>query len=217
MFRFTCAFAIAAVLTAPAVLAADLPVQLPSHKLVKLVKKTKAVADKELPHDSQAKPTRLQAAATPKADAASTQTAKDGSANLSWTLDTLIANADGGKDEGSASMIGSLAVAKSVRNLGPQLTIELIGHIVKTSDSSVRIDIQIGDVKHSVVWKNDEVKSGQFKIFLDEKMPAGGMPGRLAASALAMVTKQGDGRAAMVSLEKINLHLGKYRVAGVEE
>jgi len=220
MFRFLSACALSVMFVTSVAQAADLPMQLPKHVHAKIIKKKVKVATAKVAAPAKHVATvvaPLKASApTPDAKVAAVP-AKIDSVNLSWTLDPLVANADGGKNEGSASVIGNLILDKAGQKFGPLMTIELVGHIVKTPESVVRIDIQIGTIKRTVTWNADEVKSGTFKIVLDEKLPVGMLPQTLPASALAFVIKKGDGRAAMVSLEKINLHMSKLRIAGGEE
>ena len=218
MLRFFSACALSAVSTVSSVSAADMPMFLPKHVHAKPFKvefkHTKAAA--VLPDDPLSA-AAVKLAIAPKPSQTLANLAPLGSdMNLSWMLDTLVANADGGKNEGSASVTGNLVIHKPKAKLGSALTIELIGHIIKTPQSEVRLDVQIGPVKRTVVWKSDEVKSGIFKIILDEKMPLADMAGTLPASVLAFVTKHGDGAAAMISLEKVNLHLGKVNLADVD-
>lgn len=229
MLRFFSACALSVVFTVSSVNAADLPMFLPKDVHGKAFKvaikhaKTAAI----LPDDPLSSAANPVLAATAPVIAPNTIAAQPdqpvanvapvgSDMKLSWTLDTLVANADGGKNEGSASVTGNLVIHKPRIKFGSALTIELIGHIIKTPQSEVRLDVQIGPVKRTVVWNSDEVKSGIFKIILDEKMPAADMGGNLPASVLAFVTKHGDGAAAMISLEKVNLHLGKVNLADVD-
>lgn len=229
MLRFFSACALSVVFTVSSVNAADLPMFLPKDVHGKAFKvaikhaKTAAI----LPDDPLSTAAKPVLAATAPVIAPNTIAAQPdqpvanvapvgSDMKLSWTLDTLVANADGGKNEGSASVTGNLVIHKPRIKFGSALTIELIGHIIKTPQSEVRLDVQIGPVKRTVVWNSDEVKSGIFKIILDEKMPAADMAGNLPASVLAFVTKHGDGAAAMISLEKVNLHLGKVNLADVD-
>ena len=132
---------------------------------------------------------------------------------LPWVLDPLVALADGGKREGSASVEGNLVTDKARSEIGPEVAIELTGHVVKTAQSTIRLDIHIGSIARTVLWKADEIKSGRFKVTLNDKMAAGPMPSYFPASALAFVTQEGDGHVAMVSLEKIVFRIGKLHLA----
>ena len=229
MLRFFSACTLSVVFTVSSVNAADLPVFLPKDVHGKAFKvaikhaKTAAI----LPDDPLSTAANPVLAATAPVIAPNTIVAQPdqpianvepvgSDMKLSWTLDTLVANADGGKNEGSASVTGNLVIHKPKAKFGSALTIELIGHIIKTPQSEVRLDVQIGPVKRTVLWNSDEVESGIFKIILDEKMPVADMAGTLPASVLAFVTKHGDGAAAMISLEKVNLHLGKVNLADVD-
>jgi hypothetical protein len=132
---------------------------------------------------------------------------------LSWVLDPLSANADGIKREGSASVEGNLVVLEPGYVTSPYMVIELSGHIIKTTDTTARIDIKIAGKSHSVTWPLDDVKSGKFTIKLDAPMAEGKLPAYLPVSAIAFVTNAKKAGAAMVSLEKITIRLGKVRLS----
>ena len=132
---------------------------------------------------------------------------------LPWIFDPLVALVDGGKREGSSSVSGNLATNKAGSQFGPEVAIELAGHIVKTAQSTIRLDVQIGSIYRTVLWNDDDVKSGTFKITLNETTPVGSMPDYFPVSALAFVTQVGEGHVAMISLEKIVFRLGKFRLA----
>jgi hypothetical protein len=136
------------------------------------------------------------------------------SANLSWVLDPLVANADGGKNEGSASVSGNIIVDTPGTSCDPEMIVDLEGHIVKTVNSTARLDIHVGKIHRSVVWNSDDVKSGTFNITLKEKVEACVLGDYIPASALAFVTKEGDGHAAMVSLEKITVRHSVSDIVG---
>ncbi len=137
--------------------------------------------------------------------------------NLSWVLDPLSANADGKKKEGSASVEGNLVVLETGYVTKPYMVIELEGHIVKTAESTVRIDIKISGKNHSVTWPLDDVKSGKFKVKLDAPMVEGKLPAYIPVSAIALVTNDNKkGGAAMVSLEKITIRVGKVNVSDAQ-
>ena len=133
--------------------------------------------------------------------------------DMAWVLDPLVANADGGKKEDSASVEGNLVVPEPGYVTAPYMVIELNGHIVKTTETTVRIDIQIGGKNHTVTWPADDVKTGKFDISLNADIPEGKLPGYFPVSAIAFVTNAKKGGAAMVSLQKINIRVGKVRVA----
>jgi hypothetical protein len=128
---------------------------------------------------------------------------------LSWFLDTVVANVDGPKREDSASMEGNLIVAKPGVVTSPYMVIELSGHIVKTPATTVRVDIRIGSVQKSVNWPTDDMKSGRFSVTLDAPMKAGALPGYFPVSVVALVWRDGKQGTAMVSLEKVRVRLGK--------
>ena len=127
---------------------------------------------------------------------------------LPWTLDPLVATADGGKREGSSGVERNLVTNRPGTNFGSEIIIELTGHVIKTAQATVRLDIHIGSLQKSVLWAADDIKSGVFKITLNEKLEAGPMPSYFPASALAFVTQSGDGHVAMVSLEKVVFKMG---------
>jgi hypothetical protein len=135
---------------------------------------------------------------------------------VSWVLDPLVANADGGKTEGSASASVKIVVGNPGAPYGPEMVIVLDGHVIKTARSTVRLDIQIGSIRRSVVWNDGEIKAGKFKISLNEIVPAGVLPDSIDASAIAFVTKEGEGHVAMVSLEKVVLKRGTSPVIGAQ-
>jgi hypothetical protein len=137
--------------------------------------------------------------------------------NLSWVLDPLSANADGKKKEGSASVEGNLVVLETGYVTQPYMVIELEGHIVKSAESTVRIDIKIAGKNNSVTWPLDDVKSGKFKVKLDAPMVEGKLPAYIPVSAIALVTNANKkGGAAMVSLEKITIRVGKVTVSDAQ-
>ena len=137
-----------------------------------------------------------------------------GEINLIWTLDPLVANSDGAKHEDSASEETNLVVTEPGTVSQPYMIIELTGHVVKTMRTTARIDIQIGKTHRIVSWKSDDIQSGKFRILLNEAMPEGQLPDYIPVSALAFVTKEGKEGAAMVSLEKVVVRVGKVRLAG---
>jgi hypothetical protein len=136
--------------------------------------------------------------------------------NLSWVLGPMVANADGGKRESSASATANIVVDRPGDSFGPEMVIELEGHVVKTAQATVRVDIHIGSMKKTLEWKADEIKAGIFKITFNEIIPPGVLPKLIPVSALAFVTQTGDGHAAMVSLEKIMLHFSGPQVVGTK-
>jgi hypothetical protein len=203
----------------PAV-AADLPLSngtdhikrvkttVPGKKLLKTKRKVAAV-----PRPAKLKVAKLAATETTKPDAApqpdKINRNPDQELELSWFLDSLVANADGPKGEGSASLEGNLIIAEPGVITSPYMVIELSGHIIKTPATTVRLDIQIGSVQKTVSWASDEVKSGRFSVTLNAPMRAGQLPGYFPVSALAFVTREGKQGAAMVSLEKVQVRVGK--------
>jgi hypothetical protein len=138
---------------------------------------------------------------------------KDDILNMLWVLNPLVATSDGAKNEGSASETANLIVTESDFVAEPEMVIELSGHIVKTVGTTARIDVKIGKNYRTVAWTSDDIQAGKFNISLTEKMPGGQLPAYFPVSALAFVTKPGKDGAAMVSLEKVVLRIGKLRVA----
>ena len=145
-----------------------------------------------------------------------TPLAPQATSTLSWVLGPMTTNADGGKREGSASATANIIVDKPGTVFGPDMIIELEGHVVKTTEATVRLDIQVGDTKKTVSWNADQTKSGIFKITLNEKVPAGVLPALIPVSALAFVTQTGRGHVAMVSLEKIILRFASAQIVGTK-
>jgi hypothetical protein len=136
--------------------------------------------------------------------------------DLSWVLDPLVANADGGKKEDSAAIQGNLVVPEPGYISAPYMQIELNGHIVKTADTTVRLDIKIDGKNHTTSWPTDDIQAGKFKITLNAEMSEGKLPAYFPVSAIAFVTNSSKRGAAMVSLEKINIRVGKVRVAATQ-
>lgn len=134
-----------------------------------------------------------------------------GELDMAWILDPLVAHADGPKREGSASIAGNLVVVEPGYVTSPYMVIELNGHIIKTPQTTVRIDVQIGKTTRSVSWKSDDVQAGRFNVELTAPMQAGKLPGYFPVSAIAFVTREAKGGAAMVSLEKIRVRVGKVK------
>jgi hypothetical protein len=133
--------------------------------------------------------------------------------NLTWVLDPLVANSDGAKREDSASVEANLVVTEPGDTLPSSMVIELTGHIIKTVDTSVRLDIRVGGLRRVVNWKADDVHSGRFHISLNGPTTGEKLPDYLPVSALAFVTKEGKEGAAMVSLDKIVVRLGNMNLA----
>ncbi len=136
--------------------------------------------------------------------------------DLSWVLDPLVANADGGKKEDSAAIQGNMVVPEPGYISAPYMQIELNGHIVKTADTTVRLDIKIDGKNHTTSWAADDIQAGKFKITLNAEMAEGNLPAYFPVSAIAFVTNSSKRGAAMVSLEKINIRVGKVSVAATQ-
>ena len=128
--------------------------------------------------------------------------------DLSMELDSFSANADGDKNEGSASTQGQMIVAQPIDLRLPSLTITVSGHVVKTLDSTARLDLKAGPISHSFFWGPQDVNSGQFELSFSEVMPKGKVPSVFPVSALAFVTKTTPGSVVLISVEKIHVKLG---------
>ena len=216
MFRVQSAFLVCFLCTAGLSFAADFPTNIvsvaPSHHK-KTVVKTKKALLKPQQVNSPPVVTKVQVAKAPASVVDKpTPISPKAVSNLSWVLGPMTANADGGKHEASNSATANIVVDKPGTSFGPEMTIELNGHVVKTIQSTVRIDVQIGEMRKSVVWHADEIKSGIFKITINEKVAAGVLPALIPVSAIAFVTQAGEGHAAMVSLEKIVLRFANSQV-----
>ncbi len=128
--------------------------------------------------------------------------------DLSMELDSFAANADGDKYEGSASTQGQMIIAQPNFIQLPNLTITVSGHIVKTLDSTARLDVQAGPISHNFMWGAQDVKSGQFELTYNEVMPKGKVPAIFSVSALAFVSKSTPDAVVLISVEKIHVKLG---------
>lgn len=137
--------------------------------------------------------------------------------NLVWVLGPLIANSDGAKREDSASVEANLVVTDAGRASQSDMIIELTGHVVKTTRTTARIDIRIGNSNRTISWDSDDVLSGKFQISLNQPMSTGQLPDYFPVSALAFVTKDGKEGAAMVSLEKVVVRMGKIQLTGAKK
>jgi hypothetical protein len=136
--------------------------------------------------------------------------------NLSMTLPSLTANADGSRNQASASMEGEMIVVKPGDVPLPRMVIELSGHIIKTVNSTARIDVTIGPSSRSFTWAAKDVASGRFTLLMDGQVPGGKVPSSLPVSAIAMVTKDPGSGAVWVSLEEIKVKLTKFDVADAQ-
>ncbi len=132
---------------------------------------------------------------------------------MSWVLDPLVAHADGGKREGSASAKANLVVTEPGFSSASYMTIELNGHVVKTAHTTARIDVRIGGRSHTIEWPADDVQSGRFNRTFKATLPEGKLPPYFPVSAIAFVTRERDGGAVLVTLEKIVVHVGSLVLA----
>jgi hypothetical protein len=93
------------------------------------------------------------------------------------------------------------------------MTIELDGHVVKTAGTTARIDVRIGGRSHTVEWTADDIKSGRFKRTFKATLPEGKLPPYFPVSAIAFVTREREGGAVLVTLEKITVRVGDVVLA----
>jgi hypothetical protein len=217
MFRVLAAFGLCFLFTLSLSFAADLPIfvekkaliqskKIPLHRK-KLIAKPKSIVSQPVAAKS---PDTKEVASIAKL---ATPTAPTVTRDLIWVLGPMTANADGAKRESSSSSVANIVVDKPGAIISPDMIIELEGHVVKTMQSTVRLDIHVGDIKKSFNWNADEIKSGIFKITLNEKVSVGVLPALIPVSAIAFVTQTGEGHAAMVSLEKIMLRYSSPQIA----
>jgi hypothetical protein len=132
---------------------------------------------------------------------------------FSVKLDHLVANADGGKLEDSASMTGTFPVQQPHKIQLPSMTVVLSGLIVKGLGSTAKLNVKIGDVEKTVEWKADEAASKSFEITLDELVPNGELPVPLPVAAYAIVNTDSKAGPVLVSLETIDVKIGPVKVA----
>jgi hypothetical protein len=132
---------------------------------------------------------------------------------FSVKLDHLIANADGGKLEDSASMTGTFPVQQPQKIQLPSMTVVLSGLIVKGLGSTAKLNIKIGDIEQIVEWKADEAASKAFEITLDQVVPNGELPVPLPLAAYAIVNTDAKAGPVLVSLETIDVKIGPVKVA----
>lgn len=133
--------------------------------------------------------------------------------DLQWALDPLVATADNQKKEGSASAEANLIVLEPGSVSAPYMTIELSGHVVKTAQTTARIEVRVGGKRNTVSWNADDIKAGQFKVEFKSTMTEGELPRYFPVSAIAFVTNSGTTGAVMVSLETITVRVGKVLLA----
>jgi hypothetical protein len=135
---------------------------------------------------------------------------------MSWVLDPLMAHADGGKREGSASAEANLVVTEPGFASASYMTIELNGHIVKTARTTARVDVRIGSKTNTLEWTSDDVQSGRFNRTFKATLPEGKLPPYFPVSAIAFVTRERDGGAVLVTLEKIVVRVGNIVLADAQ-
>jgi hypothetical protein len=188
------------------------PIKKAPKKVVSKPAKAKVLAAKVPMKDVTEDPTAKTVAVKPKTSSQPQSEILD----LTWLLNPLVATSDGSKNEGSASQTTNLVVTESDFEAEPEMVIELSGHVVKTLGTTARIDIKIGKNHRTVAWTSDDIEAGKFSVTLTEKIPNGPLPAYLPVSALAFVTKPGKNGAAMVSLEKVIVRIGKLRLVTAE-
>jgi hypothetical protein len=132
---------------------------------------------------------------------------------LSMDISTLVANADGPKMEGSASLIGEMIVSQPGSVTLPEMHVTIAGHIVKTAPSVARIDLHIGAAKRSFVWETGEEKTGRFELTFSEPVADGIVPPVFPVSAIALVTREAKSSVVLVSVEKILVTIGSAQIA----
>jgi hypothetical protein len=139
--------------------------------------------------------------------------AGDNDLTLSMKIEKLVANADGVKTEASASMEGEFVVEQPRRITLNSMRIELTGHIVKTEGTTAQLTVNIGDIRKTLEWKADDVKSGIFNEVMNVTVPHGELPVPFPVSATATVTKPADRGAVLLTLEEIKVTVGPSKVA----
>jgi hypothetical protein len=133
--------------------------------------------------------------------------------SFSMKLDSLSANADGGKTEGAASMEGEFVVEQPRRLPMHSMRIELSGHIIKTEGTTANLVVKIGGVEKMVAWKADEVKSGVYTESVSAAVPDGLLPTPFPVTASVTVVRPKDKGAVLLSLESIKVTAAPSRVA----
>jgi hypothetical protein len=177
--------------------AADLPAYTPTHKAQKA--KTSKPLSRKI-----AKATEKKAAAKPRIAE---------SIQLSVAPKAFEANADGPKQEDSASLLRKLLVPKKSRGFRPEMSVTISGHIVKTRGSTARLDIAAGPAKHSQVWSAEDEKSGRFTYSFNQSLTPDDALDVVPLSAIAFVTKENKSSIVLVTIDKIEIMLGNARVA----
>ncbi len=152
----------------------------------------------------------MDSAAKPKDVATS---ASESELTLSMTLEKLIANADGGKTEDSASMEGEFVVGQPRTLRLNAMKVELLGHIVKTEGTSAQLTVKIGGMEKSFEWTAAEVKAGKFTEVMTVSIPSGELPVPFPVSATATVSRTKDQGAVLLTLDQIKVTIGPNRVA----
>jgi hypothetical protein len=132
---------------------------------------------------------------------------------FSVKLDHLVANADGGKLEDSASMTGTFPLQQPSNLQLPSITIVLSGLIVKGMGSTAKLNVKIGDTEKVVEWNASEAASKAFEITLEDIVPNGALPVPMPVSAYAIVNTDSKAGPVLVSLETIDVKIGQVKVA----
>jgi hypothetical protein len=195
----------------PVASAADLPfskIDNAPHRVKPAVKQKKKPAQASLPasaakQDVKAGEETQQAVIAPKPN----------EIELSWVLEPLVAHADGSKREGSDSDEANLVVTEPGSVTSSYMTVELYGHVVKTARTEARIDVRIGENRHTVEWGSDSVEAGRFSRIFRATLVAGKLPPYFPVSAIALVSRDNGGGAVLVTLEKITIRLGDVVLA----
>ncbi len=133
--------------------------------------------------------------------------------SLTMALDGLVAHADGGKTENASSFSGEFIIQQPHYITLPAVDIEIKGFIVKTAGSTATLDITVGNIKQQIAWKADEVVSGPFTRTFTAPVAAGQLPAPFPVAATAIVNNNGNSGAILVSLESIDVKIGRVRLA----
>jgi hypothetical protein len=133
--------------------------------------------------------------------------------SVAMTLDTLVANADGAKTEDSSSFSGEFLIQQPHYVTLPAVDIELKGHIIKTAGSTARLEVTIGNTRETITWAANEVASGAFSKSITSPIAKGQLPAPFPVSAAVFVNKEAGSGAVLVSLESIDVKIGRVRLA----
>ncbi len=136
--------------------------------------------------------------------------------SFAMELDKLVANADGAKTEASSSFSGEFLIQQPHYVTLPAVDIELKGHIIKTAGSTARLDVTIGNTTQTITWTASDVVAAAFTRNITSPIKAGQLPAPFPINASVFVTKDATGGAVLVSLESIDVKIGRVRLASNE-